>query len=170
MSKQKFSPELAYLLGLMTENKSNEGVGVKGDYEIIEIFVKTVINLQIIECEKIIIKNNEAYFFHHKWERFFKKIESDLEERFKYHNEYSANYFAGIFDAVGTIDSKGEVYFKKLNKINELLLSRLGFRLKRKKEKVQILNPLMFLLFIKNYTKRFYSHIAIKSLRKENEV
>ena len=87
--------------------------------------------------------------------KFFQDVEKNQLERFKYLNDYSANYLAGIFDAAGNIDEKGIVSLEKMTKEDEVLFLRLGFKTRRKKDVLVMERPLIFLAFIKNYTKLF---------------
>lgn len=158
--KIKLTPELSYLIGLWRKCKSFEGLGVKGRKEVLEIFSKEVLDQKITTSDKLLTEDNRVYFYHTAYRKFFQEIEKNQLERYKYLNDYSASYLAGIFDAVGNIDDKGVVSIEKMNHEDEMLLLRLGFQARRKAGIMVMDRPLVFLAFIKNYT-RLYSDSKI---------
>ncbi|MEM3422727.1 MAG: hypothetical protein QXF35_00780 [Candidatus Bilamarchaeaceae archaeon] len=151
--KIKLTPELAYLIGLWRKRRSFEGLGVHGDQKILETFSKEALEQKLTTPDKLLTNGKKVYFYHTAYKKFFNQVEEEQLERFKYLNEYAANYLAGLFDAVGEIDENGVVSLSKLTNEDELMLLRLGFKTKRKKEKCIIEKPLVFLSFIKNYVK-----------------
>jgi len=156
--KIKLTPELSYIIGLWRKCRTFEGLGVKGRKELLEIFAKTAIELNLTTPDKMITEENRVFFYHGAYKKFFQDIEKEQLERFKYLNDYSANYLAGLFDGVGNIDENGVVSIQRLNKEDELLLLRLGFNTKRRAGVCIIERPLIFLAFIKNYSKLFKGH------------
>ncbi len=153
--KIKLTPELSYLIGLWRKSRSFEGLGVKGKDSVLEIFSKEAISQGLVTSDKILTGEDKVYFYHSAYRKFFQEVEKNQLERFKYLNDYAANYLAGMFDAVGSIDEHGVVSFSKMNKEDEILLLRLGFNTKRKSGALVIERPLVFLAFIKNYTRLF---------------
>lgn len=151
--KVKLTPELAYVIGLWRKRRSFEGLGIHGDQRLLEVFSSEVLAQKLTSPDKLLTDGKRIYFYHTAYKKFFKEVEGEQLERFKYLNEYAANYLAGLFDAVGEIDENGVVSLSKLNREDELMLLRLGFNAKRKKEKCIIEKPLIFLAFIKNYVK-----------------
>lgn len=149
--KPKLSPELSYIVGLWGIRRTKEGVGVRGE-DVVPIFVNESIKLKLTEPGKLLYSENSVYFYHSKWRKFFQEIWRDRMERFKYLNEYSANFLAGIFDACGKIDEKGIVYTEGFGE-DEMVLSRLGFKPKRKGKKIIVGNPVAFLKFIYGFLK-----------------
>ncbi len=164
--KIKLTPELSYIIGLWRKYRSFEGLGVRGNKELVEIFSKEVIDKKLTTPDKLLTAENQVHFYHTAYRKFFQEVEKNQLERFKYLNEYSANYLAGIFDAAGSVDEKGIVSLSKMNKEDELLLLRLGFTTKRKKGLLVIERPLIFLAFIKNYSKLFKGHEIFKYVEK----
>jgi len=158
--KIKLSPELAYVIGLWRKSKSFDGLGVRGSKDILEIFSKEVLDQGLTAPDKILSDDKRVFFYHGAYRKFFQEIEKNQLERFKYLNDYSASYLAGIFDAAGNIDDKGVVSIEKLNREDEMLLLRLGFKTKKAKGVRIVERPLVFLAFIKNYT-RLYKNSKI---------
>jgi len=156
--KIKLSQELAYVIGLWRKRRSFEGLGIHGDQKLLEVFSKEVLAQKLTAPEKLLSDGKRVYFYHTAYKKFFNEVEKGQLERFKYLNEYAANYLAGLFDAVGEVDENGVVSLSKLNNEDELMLLRLGFKTKRKKEKCIVEKPLIFLAFIKNYVRVFKDH------------
>lgn len=165
--KVKLTPELAYLIGLWRKCKAFEGLGVHARQDVLETFSKEVITHGLATTDRMLTEENKVYFYHSAYRKFFQDIEKDQLERFKYLNEYAANYLAGLFDAVGEIDEKGILSFERMNRQDELMLLRLGFQSKRKKEKLVVERPLIFLAFIKNYVKIKNDDRAFQYLNKK---
>lgn len=153
--KIKLTPELSYIIGLWRKCRSFGGLGVKGRKEILEIFSKEALDKELTTPDKLLTEDERVYFYHTAYRKFFQEVEKNQLERFKYLNDYSANYLAGIFDAAGNIDEKGIVSLEKMTKEDEVLFLRLGFKTRRKKDILVMERPLIFLAFIKNYTKLF---------------
>lgn len=156
--KIKLTPELAYVIGLWRKKRSFEGLGVRGNEKIIEVFSKEVLSQGLTTPERLLTDQKQVYFYHTAYRKFFNEVEEEQLERFKYLNEYAANYLAGLFDAVGNISEDGVVVLSRLTREDELLMWRLGFKTKRKKEIVIVERPTIFLAFIKNYVKVFKGH------------
>jgi hypothetical protein len=165
--KIKLTPELAYIIGLWRKCRTKEGIGVHGPQDLLEIFSKEVIEKGLTTADKMLSGEKKVYFYHSKYRKFFQKVEEEQCERFKYLNEYAANYLAGLFDCVGEIDDKGFVYINNANTNDEILLIRLGFGARRKNKHVVIEKPAAFLAFIKNYVKRFNGHPAFEYTKKK---
>lgn len=164
--KIKLTPELAYLIGLWRKRRSFEGLGVYGDQKLLETFAKEALEQKLTTPNKLLVNENRAYFYHTAYKKFFTQVEEEQLERFKYLNEYAANYLAGLFDAVGEIDDQGVVSLSNLTNEDELLLLRLGFKTKRKKDKCIIEKPVAFLKFIKNYVKISKEHKIFEIVEK----
>ena len=151
--KVRLTPELSYVIGLWKTVRTKEGIGVRGSQELLDTFVKLIVDLQIIEPDKVQVKENRVYFYHTKYKRFFFKIIDNELDKFKYINDYSGNFVAGLFDASGDISSEGIVSIHGLSRKDEILLMRLGFLTARKKDSVVIMKPRLFLRFVKPYLK-----------------
>lgn len=156
--KIKLSPELSYVIGLWRKSRSNDGLGVRGEKTVLEIFSKEVLDKQLTSSDKLLSGEHQVYFYHTAYRKFFQQIEEEQLERFKYLNEYAANYLAGMFDASGTIDERGVVSLYQATKQDEMMLLRLGFVVRRRADRLLIDRPAIFLTFIKNYVKLFKDH------------
>lgn len=163
--KIKLTPELSYLIGLWSKKRCPEGIGINGNGDYQQIFAQCVLELKLVESNMLLSDDAKIYFYHTKYRRFFQEIEENKLERYKYLNEYSANYLAGIFDAIGEINEQGMVYLKMFGKIDEVLLLRLGFPTKKINEKLVIKKPKVFLAFIKNYTRVFSNNPVMKIIK-----
>jgi len=158
--KIKLTPELAYLIGLWRKLRTFEGLGVKAREEVQEVFVQEALTRSLIESDKILTGEDKIYFYHTAYRKFFQEVEKEQLERFKYLNEYAANYLAGMFDAVGDIDEKGIVTLGMTNRQDEMMLLRLGFKSRRRGQRLALERPVVFLAFIKKYVKVQKGHKA----------
>src|SRR5271157_4405037 len=107
--KIKLTPELSYIIGLWRKSRCSEGLGVEGNKSILEIFSQEALEKQLTTSDKMLTGDEKVYFYHTAYRKFFQQIEKEQLERFKYLNEYAANYLAGMFDAAGAIDQRGVV-------------------------------------------------------------
>jgi hypothetical protein len=171
--KIKLTPELSYIIGLWRKARTQEGIGVKGSPDLLQVFSQEVISRELASPDKIQSDEEKVYFYHTSYRKFFQQIEKEQLERFKYLNEYAANYLAGIFDATGEIDEKGIVSLGNISVQDEMMLLRLGFVIRRRAKRAIIEKPLLFLTFIKNYVKVYRGHsvfslIKAKPVRKSS--
>jgi len=163
--KIKLTPELSYIIGLWRKSRCFDGLGVRGGKELLEVFSKEILDRQLAPPEKMLTGDDKVYFYHTAYRKFFQEVEKEQLERFKYLNEYAANYLAGMFDASGDIDERGVVSLLRANRQDEMMLLRLGFVTKRRAERLIIEKPLVFLAFIKNYVKVKKGHKAFEYVR-----
>jgi len=163
--KIKLTPELSYIIGLWRKSRAFEGIGVRGDKTLLEVFSKEVLDKQLTTSDKLLSDEDKVYFYHTAYRKFFQEVEAEQLERFKYLNEYAANYLAGIFDSAGNIDEKGVVSIYKTTRQDEMMLLRLGFVTRRMGERLAVEKPLVFLAFIKNYVKIKKDHKAFEYVK-----
>jgi hypothetical protein len=163
--KIKLTPELSYIIGLWSRRRCAEGLGIEAGKELQQIFAQTVLEQKLTETDKLLSDENRIYFYHGKYRKFFQEIEQEKLERYKYINEYSANYLAGVFDAAGGISEQGVIYLERFGTSDEVLLLRLGFPPRKIDGKMAIGRPRAFLAFIKNYTRVFSGHPAMGMLK-----
>ena len=156
--KIKLSPELSYVIGLWRKSRCPDGIGVQGTKELLEVFSHEVLNRQLTTSDKLLSAEDRIYFYHTAYRKFFQEVEKEQLERFKYLNEYAANYLAGMFDAAGHIDERGVVSIGQATKQDEMMLLRLGFQSRRRGDRIVIERPVVFLRFIKNYVRVFKDH------------
>lgn len=165
--KIKLTPELSYLIGMWSKRKAKEGLGIEAPKEVQEIFAKCALEQGLTTSDKMLSSETKIYFYHGKWRKFFQEIESEKFDRYKYINEYSASYLAGLFDAVGRISEQGIIYLTKFGNDDELLLLRLGFPTMKKEHALVIGKPKAFLTLIRNYTRMFAGHQIMSVLKKK---
>jgi hypothetical protein len=156
--KIKLTPELSYIVGMWRKARSPEGLGVIGKKELLEVFSMEAIEKELTTSDKLLTDENKVYFYHSAYRKFFQQIEKEQLERFKYLNEYAANYLAGLFDAVGEVDERGIVSLGGMNRQDQMMLLRLGFGTRKRGDRLVVEKPVVFLAFIKNYVKRFKGH------------
>ncbi|MDD5172022.1 MAG: LAGLIDADG family homing endonuclease [Candidatus ainarchaeum sp.] len=156
--KIKLTPELSYVIGLWRKARCQEGLGVQGNKDVLEVFSQEALEKQLTTSDKMLSGDEKIYFYHTAYRKFFQEVEKEELERFKYLNEYAANYLAGMFDAAGHIDERGVVSLGQATKQDEMMLLRLGFQTRRRADRLIIERPVVFLTFIKNYVKIFKDH------------
>ncbi|MEW5996013.1 MAG: hypothetical protein AB1657_00250 [Candidatus Micrarchaeota archaeon] len=162
--KVKLTPELSYIIGLWKEARTSAGIGVGGREELLSVFSDACLKAKVAEAGKILSGENSVYFYHTAYRKFFQKVVEEEAERFKYKNEYSANFLAGLFDAVGEIGKDGTVCFSRCTRTDEMVLYRLGFNTVRKAGKIYVVRPLKFLAYIKPFTKLFVENEVMKKV------
>ena len=164
MQKLRLTPDICYIFGVYSCNFTKETavIGMSSNYEAyLERFMEISINKLLIEPNKLLIsrdKTTKEYtvkFYNSKIKKFFDKSFVRIDHIFKYKNDYTANYFAGIFDKSGRYDKRG-IYMYKLNATNTILLERLGFHTTQTKN-IRIRNEDTFIMFINKYSLRMQS-------------
>lgn len=163
--KIKLTPELSYVIGLWRKARCPEGLGVQGGKELLEIFSHEALEKQLTTSDKMLTAGDKVYFYHTAYRKFFQEVEKEQLERFKYLNEYAANYLAGLFDACGAIDDRGVVSLAQANKQDEMMLLRLGFQTRRRADRLVIERPVVFLTFIRNYVRVFKGHKVFEYIK-----
>ncbi len=156
--KIKLTPELSYVIGLWRKARTSEGLGVQGGKELLEIFAKEALDKGLTTSDKMQAAEDRVFFYHTAYRKFFQQVEGEQLERFKYLNEYAANYLAGMFDASGSVDERGVVSMAGASKQDEMMLLRLGFQTRRRADRIVVERPVVFLTFIRNYVRIFKDH------------
>ncbi len=150
--KIKFSPGLAYVLGVWCGRGTKEGVGVEGQDELRSAFLTSCFSLGYASPDKVQIRERSVHFYHSALKAGLQKLKSERVEKLRYRNDYSSSYFAGLFDAVGGFDS-GKPVFAFSDKMDEIVLLRLGFRVKKAGRKLIVISDRELLSFIKGKLK-----------------
>ncbi len=139
------NPNRAYLLGLWKSRRTKQGVGVEGHRELCEAFLKQCLDEKLCQPDKVKFEEGPVYkcYFYNTAIRSW--LDSELEkrqERLKYMNVFAANYFAGVFDAKGGWAQAGkkEVSFIIGDRVDEMVLMRLGFRVKKEGVRIAIIS------------------------------
>jgi hypothetical protein len=151
--KIRLTPEISYIIGLWIHCKTEKGIGVRGDGETISNFAKSCLDLGIAVPGKLLYGENEIFFYNSMIRKFFDKIAGERTERFKYGNEYSSAYLAGLFDSFGSVEH-GRVCIKNLDIFDKNLLDNLRMFPKDAGRFTIILKDRAFLKFISPYVKR----------------
>ncbi len=163
--KIKLTPEFAYLIGFWRKRRVGDGIGIYGGENHLSLFSNEVLRLELTTPEKLLNNEDMIYFYHTAYKKFFREIEEEQLERFKYLNDYAASYLAGMFDSCGEIDKeKGYVYFGKATRSDEMLLLRLGFGAIWRQGKLIIARPKLFLRFVKDYVKLYKDNEIFKHI------
>lgn len=163
MIPMKFTtnPSRAYLLGLWKGRRTKEGVGVEGHREVCESFLKLCLDEKLCQPDKVKyeegeIRNREAveeaggsaswinkcYFYNSAVRAWLDSEMKKREERLRFKNEFAANYFAGLYDGKGGIWDDGKEKFCYIigDQTDEIILLRLGFRVKKEGGKIAIIS------------------------------
>ncbi|MDE1810494.1 MAG: hypothetical protein KGH66_00405 [Candidatus Micrarchaeota archaeon] len=157
MSKKLgLNPDVCYMLGVYKAYKREEPcICLETDSEkLVERFVQIAVQRLDVKPEKLLIESTtpgtKAMFYNSKLKRLFEEALEDRERIFKYKNEYSASYMAALFDTGGWIDGKG--IFIRGDKMDFMLLERLGFHTTTRGAKCYLRNGVQFMAFIKPYS------------------
>jgi hypothetical protein len=154
--KLTMNPSRAYLLALWKSRRTKEGVGIEGKQELCEIFLKLCLDEKLAQADKVKFGEPinaafaqaeerdsfaKCYFYNSAIRAWLDSEMEKREERLRFKNEFAANYFAGLFDARGGfIDVKGKEYCYFFgDRVDEIVLLRLGFRSKIEKKKIAVL-------------------------------
>lgn len=168
--KIKLTPEFAYIIGFWRKRRVGDGIGIYGGENHLALFSNEVLRLGLTTSDKLLTREDTIYFYHTAYKKFFREIEEEQLERFKYLNDYAASYLAGMFDACGEIDKeKGYVFFGKSNRSDEMLILRLGFGAIWRQGKLIIARPKVFLRFIQEYVKLYKDNEIFKHVIPEKK-
>jgi intein-encoded DNA endonuclease-like protein len=165
LTKQRLNPEICYLIGLCDRRKDSLYVSSNED-AVIERFAKILVEEFGIAPGKISVsahgKETIAYTYNSKAMKFIKDVLKRRHEVFKYANDYSANYFAGLFDSRGYVSEKG-FEFRSIDLADQMVLENLNFHIKRHGSAQAIAEAGAFRAFIKNYSIRMKAASAAKA-------
>ncbi len=158
-TKLKLNPDICYLLGIFSGDRPERSGPIKlltRNERMLERFVSIFVTQLDVKPNKFLIKEQdegllEADLYHSKLKRLF---EAALKRRlmvFRWPNEYSANYLAGIFDSNGGLDNKG-LYIRRLSLVDSQLMENLGIHTSQKGAKSYIRNASAFIALIKSFS------------------
>ncbi|MDE1870437.1 MAG: hypothetical protein KGH71_05675 [Candidatus Micrarchaeota archaeon] len=127
----KLTPELCYLAGIVSKTRQGErsmvGINTTID-DVVENFVEVALKLGV-DAKKIIIEDvdgvKHVYFFHSKLAKQIREIVEKQTRIFKYKNEFSSSYLAGMFDASGKV-SKGKLLLSGMSAADQMVMENLG--------------------------------------------
>ncbi|MGI0100883.1 MAG: hypothetical protein ACREBH_04175 [Candidatus Micrarchaeaceae archaeon] len=154
--KLPISPDTSYMLGLYRCNNASSSLRLNTpSKELVARFVKIASMELGTRTESISITSSGSMMDVNISNSRLKKLLDDaLEKRdriFKYKNEYSASYFAGMFDCNGATDRKG-VYIRDMDKHDSMLLERIGFLTTSSHGKCYLRKSMDFIMFISPFS------------------
>ena len=143
--KLTMNPNREYLLGLWKGRRTTEGIGVEGHREVCEAFLKLVLDEKLAQPDKIKYTEgglHKCYFYNSAIRAWLDSEMTKREERLRFKNEFAANYFAGVFDGRGGFagEDKDKISYILGDQTDEIVLLRLGFRVKKERGKLAILS------------------------------
>ena len=170
--KIKLTPQLAYIIGLWKARRTKEGIGIEGNRGICEVFLRECLSTGIAQPDKVKFiepkvdekmdfsqgrlvnvrrerEDCKVYFYHSAYRAFFDGVLKNELELFRYKNEYAASFIAGIYDGNGGVGKGNKLHYFFGNRQDEMLLLRLGMRMKCEKKTVVFLNGAEFDAFVK---------------------
>lgn len=165
--KLSITPDVSYMLGIYNCNSRKNSIYVSSsNNELVERFVKiAVLNLGVNLDYVHVVKEEdyiEATINNSKLKKLFDKALETRDRAFKYKNEYSASYFAGMFDCKGAVDRKG-LFMSGISAYDAVILERIGFHTTGGSGKTYIKNDMDFIMFIEPFS------IRAKIIRKANK-
>ena len=156
--KLPINPDISYLLGIYSCNSGSDSISLSTSNEkIVERFVKiAVMNLDVKPENINIFKDEdhiEAIIGNSKVKKLFDNALERRDKIFKYRNEYSASYFAALFDCKGATDRKG-LFLNHISNYEAVLLERIGFHTTTNANRTYIKNDMDFIMFISPFSIR----------------
>ncbi len=149
--KLGLNPDTSYMLGAYNCNAEKSSLYVATtSKELVERFVRIAVSLGTKPESVLITKEDYLTKATITNSKLKKLLDSALEKRekiFKYKNEYSASYFAAMFDCNGSADNKG-VFIAGMKPYDSIILERLGFHTTTSSGKCYIRKALDFMMFI----------------------
>ena len=146
--KMKLSNELAWLIGFWKMRKAKKGIGVFGDEDVQQRFVKEVLRMKIVPPDKIIASGNEVWFRHVKLENFFKRTVLQQTDIFNRPNKLTVSFLKGMYESAGKDNVIRNATFQ-----DSMMIERLGFYTRYKGKNVVISATKIddFLSFLKRF-------------------
>lgn len=150
--KIKLTPQLAYLIGLWKYRRSEEGLGTRANEQICEVFASELVKCGIARPEEIKTLEGKTFTYHSAYRAFFDEVLRRQDDAFRHRNEYAAQFYAGLFDAMGG-EKEGRVYFAKADNADEICLMRQDWKVVRTGKMVWVGPAEEFKAWIKPYRK-----------------
>ncbi len=152
-TKLKLSPDISYMLGIYSaRGEPEQPIRVRAaNSEMLERFIKIAISELGIEPNKILLEGMDASFYNSKIKRLFDRALERRAKTFKYSNDYSGSYIAGIFDCLGGFDKKG-MFIRDLDAADWMLMENIGIHLKAQGSKAYVMNENRLVELIKRHS------------------
>lgn len=156
--KLPVSPDTSYMLGIYRCNSSHRNISLQtSSKELVERFVKIAIMDLDTKAGAIRITNEDRITKveadNSKLRKLLDKALDSRDRIFKYKNEYSASYFAGMFDCNGASDRRG-VFVRGMSAYDKILLERIGFHTATNAGRCYIKKSMDFVMFIAPFSIR----------------
>ncbi len=152
-AKLKLTPSVSYILGIYSMgDRVAQPIGVHAaNSEMLERFIKIAISDLGVGPNKILLDGKDASFYNSKLKKLFDRALERRAKTFKYSNDYSGSYIAGIFDCVGGFDKKG-MFMRDLDTGNWMLMENIGIHLKAQGSKAYVMNENELVKLIKKHS------------------
>ncbi len=151
--KTKLTPNMCYIAGLQSRSsEARSAVGVRTSIqEIEEKFAELCIKELAVPPNRLIIddegEERHIYFYHSRIYKRLHEVIDNQVRRFRWTNEFSGNYVAGMFDCAGYLHGNS-LSIRGITSADAVMLEQLGIRT----EGNRIKNITKFIALIKGYS------------------
>lgn len=128
--KIKLTPKLAYVAGAWKHRRTKEGIGVAGSEEFAQSFAAALIDSGICSPDKIVAEDRKVFTYHTAYRAYLEDLLARQTDVFKHMNEFSASFYAGMYDSVGG-EKAGRLFFAKADNSDEIALLRFNWKVTR---------------------------------------
>ncbi len=151
--KLSLTPDISYMLGIYSANrKDSQPIRIDSrSKDVVEKFIKIAIGDLAVEPQKIMTGEHWACFYNSKIKKLFGRALERRIKTFKYFNEYSGSYVAGLFDCSGGMDRKG-IFIRNLDAHDGLLLENIGIHTRAQGSKSYIIDEKRLVSLISGYS------------------
>jgi hypothetical protein len=154
--KLSITPDVSYMLGIYRCNSSYRNLCLStASKELVERFVKIAVMELDTRTDAITITQEgsitKAEINNSKLKKLLDNALDGRDRIFKYKNEYSASYFAAMFDCKGAADSRG-IFIRGMNSYDKILLERIGFHTATNSGRCYVRKSMDFVMFIAPYS------------------
>lgn len=139
----KLTPELAEFIGFWKMRRTEKAIGIMGNVDVQERFVKYILSLKLVPANKIVSDEKAIWFSHIKLKNFFEDVVKRQGEIFDRPNRLSAAYLHGMYLSKGEGSIIDNVKFA-----DQLLVERMGFYTRLQNKKLHIKDIEKFKAFI----------------------
>ena len=140
----KLTKGIAELIGFWKLRPTRAGIGIIGNFDLQEKFVKLVLDSKLVPANKIVSSPHAVWFSHIKIKNFFEKTANEQGEIFNKPNPISKAYLRGMYESRGEGQTISNISFS-----DQLLIERLGFTTKKSGKTIYIRDIEKFKEFIK---------------------
>ncbi len=160
----RLTPNICYMLGVYSCSYKRDQALIEMESEreeFLDRFIKIAIGELAVAPNRLLVRREDrrrlyiAGFYHSKLKRFMDNSMERRDRIFKYRNEHTANYFAGLFDRAGGCDSNG-MYLYRIGNENIILMERFGLHTSNA-IRTRVRNESAFIMLISKYSLRMQS-------------